>query len=538
MTRKGSKANVPKDIYEKKIAGEVVELAVVVLLGIFPLYYRNFYSDIMNVKYQFYYCTVIAVIAILFFVKVIYGIGRWGRREKTPKGKDWLQRELAKISLSEWMMVIFMIVAIISTFTSDYFYESFWGNEGRFSGLFLWLLYGIFFFLVVRKLDFKTWHINVFLVSGFIVCLLGVLDYFHLDPLGFKVGIASYHRDIFTSTLGNVNTFSAFALMYSGAAITLFGTTTKQSPLILFRNLLCMGLSFAALYTSRSDNAFLGIAAIFACLPFLLFRTRRGMARYLGILALFLTIGKILRIINERFPDYVIGMDSISGAVSELPYLGLIVIALWLIVAVLYICKFATPEFLKKRNYRVVAGLWGGVLLAAAAVILFAFYDVNVNGNTNAYGSLGNYLLWNDDWGTHRGFIWRIAVENYKKFTPIHKLFGYGLDTFGILTKQNNGYEMLNKYGELYDSAHNGYLQYFITVGPIGLAAYIGLLSTSIYTMIKRQKDNPYVMAIVFAMIGYMAQETVNIDLPIAMPIFLLLMSMGIAACRTEKRKS
>ena len=169
---------------------------------------------------------------------------------------------------------------------------------------------------------------------------------------------------------------------------------------------------------------------------------------------------------------------------------------------------------------------------------MFAFYDVNVNGNGNAYGALGNYLLWNDDWGTHRGFIWRIAIENYKKFTPIHKVFGYGLDTFGILTKQNNGYEMLNKYGELYDSAHNGYLQYFITVGPIGLAAYIGLLFTSIYMMVKRRKDNPYVMAIVFAMIGYMAQETVNIDLPIAMPIFLLLMSMGIAACRTEKGKS
>lgn len=528
----------PQNREEKKIIERVVELAVVILLGIFPLYYKNFYSDIMDAKYQFYYCTVIAVIAIIFFVKVVFVVRNRTHRKKNQEVKRELHRFFSELTMPEWMMVIFMVVAVISTFASDYFYESFWGNEGRFSGLFLWLLYSIFFFLVVRKLEFKAWHIDVFLVSGFFVCLLGVLDYFHLDPLGFKEGIAPYHRDIFTSTLGNVNTFSAFALLYSGAVMALFGTTQRQSLLILCRNLLCMSISFVALYTSRSDNAFLGIAAIFACLPFLLLRIQRGMARYLTTLALFLTIGKILRIINERFPDYVIGMDSISGAVSGIPYLGLIVIALWLAVAVLYICKFANAEPLKKRNYRIVAGAWGGILLVVAAALLFAFYDVNVNGNGNAYGALGNYLLWNDDWGTHRGFIWRIAIENYKKFTPIHKVFGYGLDTFGILTKQNNGYEMLNKYGELYDSAHNGYLQYFITVGPIGLAAYIGLLFTSIYMMVKRRKDNPYVMAIVFAMIGYMAQETVNIDLPIAMPIFLLLMSMGIAACRTEKGKS
>ena len=69
MSRRKQMVDEPQNREEKKIIERVVELAVVILLGIFPLYYKNFYSDIMDAKYQFYYCTVIAVIAIIFFCK-------------------------------------------------------------------------------------------------------------------------------------------------------------------------------------------------------------------------------------------------------------------------------------------------------------------------------------------------------------------------------------------------------------------------------------------------------------------------------------
>ena len=39
-----------------------------------------------------------------------------------------------------WLLIIFLVVCIISTCQSDYLYESFWGNEGRYSGLFLHLI--------------------------------------------------------------------------------------------------------------------------------------------------------------------------------------------------------------------------------------------------------------------------------------------------------------------------------------------------------------------------------------------------------------
>ena len=528
---------------ESRYIGNVVMIFTVLMLSVFPLYYRNYYSDILNVKYQFCYVAIITMMLLIAIIKIDICM-KMGRQyccvrvKKMGKNLSW-----KNYTWPEYMMLLFCITALISTFTSDYFYESFWGNEGRYSGLFLWILYGLMFAFVSRKLKFKKWMIEIFLVSGMVVCLLGIADYFYLDPLGFKINIYIGHRDIFTSTIGNVNSFSAIALMYSGAAMAMFGmATNKDKPRTVLYAMYTV-ITFFALYTSRSDNAFLGLAALFAFLPFCLFRKKEGILRYFVILALFLTCGKILAVINMRFPEKVIGMDSISGTISTLPYLGYIVIAMWFGIGIIYGHSWFSvlkkgQDSLEGSTYKGLRWAWVALLAVAFAAFLFVAYDINIAKNVDRYGSIGHYFLWNDDWGTHRGFIWRVALENYMKFSPVHKIFGYGPETFGIITKTNNSYEMLNKYGEIYDNAHNGFLQYFITMGPISLISYIGLLLSSAWRVVKQCKNNPAVMAILFAAVGYVAQEIVSIDQPVVMPLFLLLISMGNAASRSDKMES
>lgn len=525
---------------EQEYMEKVVLLFTVLMVSVFPLYYRNYYSDILTVKYQFCYIMIIAMAVLLLAVKIsIYMIGKSQEQQKGIKEKfSW-----KGLSIPEWMILVFCTVTAISTFTSDYFFESFWGNEGRYSGLFLWLLYGLMFALVSRLLKFKGWLMDIFLFSGAIVCILGILDYFHLDPLNFKVNIFEGHRDIFTSTIGNVNSFSAIALLYSGAAVTMFGMVTKKEKFRTLMYGICTIITFMALYTSRSDNAFLGLAAIFAFLPFCLFRKKEGIVRYFAIIALFLTVGKVLALINTNFPDKVIGMDSISGAISTIPYLGYIVIAMWTGIGIIYwqsrnLSLKGKADLLEGEAHKGFLWAWAATLALALALAAFAMYDINFGNHAEKYGRFGNYLLWNDDWGTHRGFIWRIAIENYSRFSPVHKIFGYGPETFGIITKANNGYEMLNRYEEIYDNAHNGFLQYFITMGPIGLISYLGFLISSAWIMMKKCKTQPHVMAALLAAVGYAGQELVSIDQPVVMPLFLLLISMGNAACRTENMES
>ena len=132
--------------------------------------------------------------------------------------------------------------------------------------------------------------------------------------------------------------------------------------------------------------------------------------------------------------------------------------------------------------------------------------------------------------GNHRGYIWRIAIEIYGKFPFMHKLFGYGPDTFGIITVHGYYDDMISRYNEKFDSAHNEYLQYLITIGIVGLFSYLFLLVSSIIEMIKTSKREASVMSIVYAVSCYAAQAVVNIGVPIVFPVMFTLLVVGISA--------
>ena len=50
----------------------------------------------------------------------------------------------------------------------------------------------------------------------------------------------------------------------------------------------------------------------------------------------------------------------------------------------------------------------------------------------------------------------------------------------------------------------------------------------SVVAMAKKIKEQPEVMAIMIVVLAYMIQAVVNINLPIAMPIIIQLLAMGV----------
>ena len=62
-----------------------------------------------------------------------------------------------------------------------------------------------------------------------------------------------------------------------------------------------------------------------------------------------------------------------------------------------------------------------------------------------------------------------------------------------------------------FDSVHNEYLQYLVTIGIVGMIAYISLLVTVLARLIRKGKENPVVLSIAMAVICYGAQALVNI---------------------------
>lgn len=531
------------------ITSNVISFFLLILVFVFPLFLHNSYFDILETKYSFFYISVLAMTGILLVSGII--MARIDLKEyqgvhikkmfAALAPKNWR----STFSIADIAIIIFWAVSVISTLQSEYLYEAFWGNEGRYSGLFLMTLYVLLYFLVSRFWKFKGWILEAFLCASLPVSFLGITDYFQMDIMHFRVNVNPYQLTIFTSTLGNINTYTAYIALVIGLTTAMYATTRNKAKIIWYY--FCMVVSFFAIITGNSDNAYLALGALFAFLPLFIFRSKEGILRYFIIIATFATTIQCIDWLNQAYAGVVIGVDSLFKVLVNLPGLSFIIAALWILAGLIWLLLYKN-EHLKDKEALISKYLirtWTGLLIAAFLLLCFLLIDANMLGHGDRYGSLSSYLVFNDQWGTKRGYVWRKTLEIYGKFPFIHKLFGYGPDTFGILTTQNYMEEMVNTTGFIFDTVHNEYLQFLITIGPIALAAYlVFLISSGIDTAKYLKKSvalhpqsslNTYSIGCMFAIICYCFQAFVNLNLPITAPLMWILASVGVSAIRTKE---
>ena len=512
----------------KKVNQIIASVFTLIIIAVFPLFFRNYYFDILTVKYIFYYGTIISMAVVTLVVSIIFLFLDKSRYDWATIKSLKRQFSIKSFRKSDWAMIAFLIAVAISTFQSDYFYESFWGNEGRFMGMFLILLYGVSFFIIGHCLKFKQWFLDVFLFAGMIACIIGIMQFFKYDPIGFKKGLTASDFPSFTSTIGNINTYTSYVALISGMGTVLFAIEKNRFRRAWY--LFTVIISIFALITGISDNAYLTLLALFGLLPLYLFNNLKGLKRYMVLVAILFTEFQFIDLISQKYPEHVLKINGLFNVIVGYDKLAHFVVVLWGICIVLYVLDACvSKDSIMKKDNNLGRWIWLGLLIIIVMAGCYILYDANIAGNADKYGSLKKYLVINDDWGTHRWYIWRIGMESYARFPLIHKIFGYGPDTFGIITVNNFYEEMISRYNEKFDSAHNEYLQYLITIGIVGLAAYLTLLFTSIVEMIRASKKRPVMMALAFALVCYGAQAAVNISVPIVAPIMMTLLMVGVS---------
>lgn len=521
----------------KRVNQIVASVFTLIIIAVFPLFFRNYYFDILTVKYIFYYGTIISMAVVMLVVSIVFLFLDKSRYDWATIKSLKRQFSIKSFRKSDWAMIAFLIAVAISTFQSDYFYESFWGNEGRFMGMFLILLYGVSFFIIGHCLKFKQWFLDVFLFAGMIACIIGIMQFFKYDPIGFKKGLTASDFPSFTSTIGNINTYTSYVALISGMGTVLFAIEKNRFRRAWY--LFTVIISIFALITGISDNAYLALLALFGLLPLYLFNNLKGLKRYMVLVSILFTEFQFIDLISQKYPEHVLKINGLFNVIVGYDKLAHFVVMLWGICIVLYVLDACvSKESIMKKDNNLGRWIWLGLLIIIVMAGCYILYDANIAGNADKYGSLKKYLVINDDWGTHRWYIWRIGMESYVKFPLIHKIFGYGPDTFGIITVNNFYEEMISRYNEKFDSAHNEYLQYLITIGIVGLAAYLTLLFTSIVEMIRASKKRPVMMALTFALVCYGAQAAVNISVPIVAPIMMTLLMVGVSGASTEREEA
>ena len=213
------------------IVNGIIGVGILLLVTVFPLVYHHSYVDILETKYLCYWLCALGMLIVTFLIGLIL----WAIDLKEFHGEH-TKELLSGIRSRKWRsaygiadiaLMVFWIAAILSTIQSEYVYEAFWGNEGRYSGLYLLTLYVLVYFLISRFWKLKGWYLELFLITGMIMCVIGITDYFQLDVLDFRGKIRPSDSTIFTSTVGNINTYTAYVGMIMGFS-TLMRTACRE----------------------------------------------------------------------------------------------------------------------------------------------------------------------------------------------------------------------------------------------------------------------------------------------------------------------
>ena len=146
-------------------------------------------------------------------------------------------------------------------------------------------------------------------------------------------------------------------------------------------------------------------------------------------------------------------------------------------------------------------------------------------------------FVFDDFWGDYRGFIWSRLCRIYQDLPFVDQVFGNGNESIYALMSARYYDEMLTVTGTVYDSAHNEYLQYLVTMGAFGLITYVGLIITSIRNCVKTWKDEPVMLAILMLIVSYITQAFVNVEQPITTPFLFLFVAIAAGIRRNSLKK-
>jgi hypothetical protein len=352
-----------------------------------------------------------------------------------------------------------------------------------------------------------------------LVSVLTVLNFFSLDPLGMLEELSVADKKIFFSTIGNKNLLSGYLCITLPVLTVLFIEDSRKWLRVL--SLCCLVPGFAALMAADSDSGLLGLG-VFAAAYLIRYARHPGkLKRFVLVLTVMLLSARLLQPISAIPALKGKSMSFLQQFfVYSVPGFVLLLVSAAATVALELLDRKRPELLLPKWVCWAIVAVFSTVLLAAAVTMTV----LTANPEIPAPGLL-QHLRLDYSWGTNRGFMWSKTVEIFREFSLWRKLFGSGPDTFYYPFQPY--FDELTKYwSSSTNAAHNEYLNYLITVGILGAAAYCTALISGVIRCFRGMKHQPAGAVYCAAAICYGAQALVSIAQPITTPLLILFLAL------------
>lgn len=477
-----------------------------ILLFIFPLFMQNKYFNITISKFLFFLS-----VSVIFFIICLF-CNKFLNNTDNQKQRLSIKEKLLKSDKTDISYFILIIFGAVTVFFSDFKSQAIIGSNGRFMGYLFFLVSGLSYFFISRYNILQEYEFIAFEVSMSLVCILGIFQACGIDLFNLISSVSYEQRDIFISTLGNIDVFSSFLALALPISMYMICFKERKSKLFIFY-LISVAFGFWGLLLSNSDSGFLGIFAAFWVICLLSFKSRETLTRFCELCMYFFALAFLYGLF-KRQGIIKRELSFISNLLTK-PEASCVFIVLFIFASL--ILRFVNINEKQLKILKKVYIIFSVVLISVTVFSVIYFTKINTSYEL---GSFENYLRFNDRWGTNRGFVWRIYLELYNGLPLSQKLFGCGQDCLSLALTENLKKEMIT-FGNYTNNAHNEYLQYLVSIGVFGLAAYICLVVSALIKFFKDKENTLLSCSAAVSVIAYLVQASVNITQPIVTPLLI-----------------
>lgn len=534
-----------------------------------PLIFDDFFFNINRFKFGVF--TVSAYAGLIVFLLLC------AARRRALTGEP---RQPFSLSAADWGMGAFAVLAAVSTLLSDDAYSALTGDEGRLCGLVLVLALVSMHVIVSRARSAEVWAAGGLLISGSLCALLGILNFFKIDPFGFYPRLNQKSIDGFLSTIGNVDFFSAFLCLLLPAAVAAF---MRAGLWVRRLSILPMLLGAGAVIAARADGALIALAAAaltalclgavpipaparapcaaepvsnevpsdegassrfvararaFLCAALhrrdadgerRLHPQREARARMCLALACLAAGLFLVGAATQLWPDATLSLKNHTCARLAAHPLLFAALSLLLTAAAygLLHTRRERPAFPAPRTFLLTLLACAVVALAAAVALLLFYTYVDTDTKLTGIWKLFRFC---DKWGTNRGGVWVRCMKLYAESDWRVKLFGFGPDLLKKPLADAYGAEIAAYCNLSFNNAHNEYIQYLLTHGALGLAAYLTFAVGACISLLRRARKSAAAACLLAGALAYLLHAVVNVNQPITTPLLFLFLSASVSA--------
>lgn len=423
-------------------------------------------------------------------------------------------------------MLLLMVACVISCARAGFTDAVLTGNKGRYCGLYFMLCCGAAFFVIsLGRISFKSLVLPAVICAAFCAGL-GFANAIGYDPLGFYDRIKKGQEPTFLSTIGNFDFFGTFIVMMFSLAGAQF-VLSERREMRLISGVCATVMAFGAT-ACRTECAFAGMHM--AC--YMLLALSGGSYSRMARACMLWAVCFVSLPVTYPLLESSCYQPKIDGLPKTLYMRHIGEFAALIFAALAAACHLLKRQGIKPPSRNKLLKWMMAVCVCGAVVLFAAMVYFSVIDTKTDLGSLGNFLRFNDSWGTLRGFVYIRSLRAFGDFEPMDKLFGAGMElTRSILTPYFDDPQML-RFG-VFNDPHCQPLQMLLTCGLMGMLCFLALYLSVFIMLFRRAGDDAMTCGLLCAIWCYSLIMLINVTQPILISTYFSLCAWAVACVRS-----